>query len=205
MKIRLATEADVEAMREIYRPFVEETAVSFEYEVPTAAAFLARFRDITARGPWLACEDGGAVTGYAYLDRAFVRAAYAWAADLSIYLAPAAQGRGVGRMLYGLLERMAAAQGYRVLYGLVTSGNVASRRFHEALGYAPTAILPDCGYKLGRWHGVYWYEKRVGPPEDPARFPTPAPRMDWARLDLAGLTGPCEIALSSGNNGVPAT
>ncbi|MCI8524835.1 MAG: N-acetyltransferase [Oscillospiraceae bacterium] len=187
MRIRMARPADVPAMLAVYRPFVEETAVTFEYETPSPAAFLARLEAVSARGPWLVLEDGGAAAGYAYLDRAFARAAYAWAADLSIYLAPRARGRGAGRALYTLLERMAARQGYRVLYGLVTSGNAASRRFHEALGYRIAALLPDCGYKLGRWHGVCWYEKRLGPAGDPGPMPAPAAEADWSGLDLSGL------------------
>lgn len=187
MKIRRASPEDMPALLAVYRPYVEETAITFEYETPSPAAFLARWEDISARGPWLVLEDGGAVAGYAYLDRAFVRAAYAWAADLSIYLAPEAQGRGAGRALYTLLERMAARQGYRVLYGLVTSENQASCRFHEAMGYRAAALLPDCGFKLGRWHGVYYYEKRLGPPGDPGPMPRLASETDWTGLDLRGL------------------
>ena len=184
MDIRLAREADLPDILEIYRPYIETTAITFEYEVPSLPDFARRFREVTSRCPWLAAEADGTLLGYAYADRAFVRAAYRWAADFSVYLRPEARGRGLGRVLYTLLERMVAAQGYQVVYGLVTSGNEPSRRFHLAMGYRETALLPDCGFKLGRWHGVYWYEKRLCPPAAPAAMPTPAPDMDWSLVDL---------------------
>src|SRR5699024_10926044 len=128
---------------------------------------------------WLTAEEDGQLLGYAYLDRAFTRAAYQWAADVSVYLRPEARRQGLGRRFYALLERMAALQGYQVVYGLVTTDNAASCRFHEAMGYRPAGFLADCGFKLGRWHGVTWYEKRLCPPAAPARPPVPAPEMDW--------------------------
>lgn len=182
MQIRMARESDVGEILEIYGPYITSTAITFEYEIPSEAAFCERFRDITSRGPWLVAEEGGHLLGYAYLDRAFVRAAYAWAADLSVYLRPEARGRGLGRAFYTLLERMAALQGYQVLYGLVTTDNAPSCRFHEAMGYRLRCCMPDCGYKLGRWHGVNWYEKRLCPPTAPEQMPTPAPDMDWSGL-----------------------
>ena len=195
IQIRMAEEADVSRILSIYEPYIRSTAITFEYEVPSEAEFLARFQDITARGPWLVAEEAGQLLGYAYLDRAFVRAAYAWAADLSVYLRPEARGCGLGRAFYTLLERMAALQGYQVLYGLVTTDNDPSCRFHEAMGYRPLCCMPDCGFKLGRWHGVTWYEKRLCPPTAPERMPTPAPNMDWSALELADLKRNWEIAL----------
>ena len=195
MVIRLARDTDVPGILEIYRPYILQTTASFEYEVPAEAAFAERFREITSRGPWLVCQEGEVLLGYAYLDRAFERAAYRWAADLSIYLRMDARRQGLGRLLYTLLERMAALQGYQLLYGLVTSGNEASCRFHEAMGYRQTAVLPDCGYKMGRWYGVIWYEKRLCPPLPPLQPPVPAPQMDWSGLSLSDLETEWEIVL----------
>ena len=83
--IRMATAADVPGMLDVYRPFILETAYTFEYAVPTEAEFAARFERIHRFFPWLVWEENGRVTGYAYADRAFERAAYQWCADLSIY------------------------------------------------------------------------------------------------------------------------
>lgn len=187
MEIRMAMERDVPEILEIYRPYIEQTTITFEYEVPSEAAFRKRFQEIAARCPWLVCEAEGVLLGYAYADKAFARAAYGWDADFSVYLRMDARGRGLGRAFYTLLERMVALQGYQVVYGLVTGENTASRRFHEAMGYRKTAELPDCGFKFGRWLGVAWYEKRLCPPVPPAKAPTPASEMDWDKLNLSGL------------------
>ena len=102
--IRMARREDVPAMLEIYRPYILETAYTFEYSVPSLAEFTHRFDTIHARFPWLVWEENGEILGYAYADAAFVRAAYQWDADLSIYLKPEAKGQGGGRRLYEILE-----------------------------------------------------------------------------------------------------
>lgn len=100
MSIRPATAADLPEMREIYRPFVERTAVSFEYQVPTPEEFSLRFTQHIAQFPWLVWEEQGRVLGYAYAGAPWERAAYRWCAESSVYLAPEARGRGVGKALY---------------------------------------------------------------------------------------------------------
>ena len=177
MSIRIATIGDLPAMLEIYRPFVEETAVSFEYTTPTAEEFALRFQQITARFPWLVWEEDGAVLGYAYAAAPFERAAFSWCAEPSIYLAPQARGRGVGRQLYEALEDILTKQGYQVLYALVTTENAPSVAFHRALGYRRLADFPDCGFKCGKWHGIIWLEKRLKAVEMPDIMPTPFPAI----------------------------
>ena len=169
--IRPATAADVPAMLEIYGPYILQTAFTFEYEVPTHEAFLARFTAISARFPWLVWEEDGEILGYVYGDRAFARAAYQWAADLSIYLRPEARGRGIGRLLYTAAEDRLRELGYYLIYAIVTSSNTGSCAFHEDMGYIRRAELPDCGMKFGRWYGIIWYEKRLrdGIPTQPPR------------------------------------
>ena len=175
--IRLATEADIPAMLEIYGPYVRETAYSFEYTVPTAEEFTVRFRHHTHFCPWLVWEEEGQVLGYAYGAPAFERAAYRWCGEVSIYLAPRAQGRGVGKRMYAALEKLMAHQGYWVLYAIVTSENISSVAFHQALGYRQRAVFPDCGFKFGRWMGTVWLEKRLENGADPGEKPA-----DWAAL-----------------------
>lgn len=170
--IRIATEADIPAMLAVYAPYVENTTYTFEYTVPTVEEFLQRFRAITAQMPWLVWEENGTVLGYAYGSLPFERAAYAWCAEISIYLALQIRGRGIGRQMYGVLEQIMALQGYRVIYSLITSENQASLDFHKAVGYRFTAEFADCGLKFGRWLGVIWLEKRldsVGIPSEPPR------------------------------------
>lgn len=178
MPYRIATQQDIPAMLEIYAPYVLHTAVSFETEVPSAEAFRERFQSHIAKCPWLVWEEDGMVVGYAYAGDAFTRAAYAWAAEISVYLRADCHHKGIGRALYAVLEKALQKQGYRVIYALVTTDNEDSLRFHAALGYIPAALLQDCGCKFGRWYGVHWLEKRfAGPP------PTVPPRP-WLPTDL---------------------
>ena len=177
MSIRIATEADLPRLLAIYGPYVENTTVSFEYEVPTLDAFLTRFRKITEQFPWLVWEEDGTVLGYAYACAPFDRAAYQWCAEPSIYLMPEAQGKGIGKRLYEALEEILTAQGYRLSYAIITSENAGSRRFHERMGYTFLAEYPRCGYKFGRWLGVVWMEKRLDFVESISDFPA-----DWMSI-----------------------
>ena len=177
MSIRIAKETDISAMLAVYGPFVAHTAVSFEYEIPTADTFTRRFQEITKQFPWLVWEEEGRVLGYAYAAAPFERTAFGWCAEPSIYLAPEARGRGVGRQLYAALEACLEKQGYRVLYAIITSDNRASIAFHKALGYRHLADFPDCGFKHGKWHGVTWLEKRLNSVELPTVLPMPFPQI----------------------------
>lgn len=174
--IRPAALGDVPAILDIYRPYILETAYTFEYEVPTLEAFQARFLTVTQEYPWLVWEEDGQILGYAYGDRAFERAAYQWDADLSVYLRPEARGRGIGRRLYEAVEDSLRRQGCRVAYGVVTDENRDSCAFHRAMGYRETARLERCGWKFGRWYGVIWFEKRLR--DDPPA----APPVSWREL-----------------------
>lgn len=171
--IRFAAESDVPAMLAIYAPYVRNTAYTFEYTVPTDAEFTARFLSYTRQCPWLVWEEDGAVLGYAYGSLPFERAAYAWCAEVSVYLAPRIQRKGIGRKLYAVLEAILWAQGYRVIYSLITSENHASLAFHEKMGYRTAAEFPGCGLKFGRWLGVVWMEKRSNMVEIPTKMPVP--------------------------------
>lgn len=170
--IRIANEADVPVMLDIYAPYVQTTTISFEYDPPSQEEFLRRFRSITAQFPWLVWEEEGRILGYAYASPPFERAAYRWCAEPSIYLLPDARGRGIGRKLYAALERILEIQGYQVLYALITAENRDSLHFHEKCGYHIQAQLDSCGYKFGRWLGLIWMEKRLKIVDSPSAFPT---------------------------------
>ena len=169
--IRLATDADIPAILDIYAPYVLHTSHSFEYTVPSLAEFTQRFRHHTHYCPWLVWEEQGQIMGYAYGAPAFQRAAYAWCAEVSVYLSPEGQGRGMGRRLYEILEALLWRLGYRVLYAIITSENTGSLAFHRALGYRVTAELPGCGYKFGRRLGTVWMEKTANFVDIPTNFP----------------------------------
>ena len=174
MSIRLAKEQDIPRILEIYRPYVENTAISFEYTVPTLAEFTRRFFGITAWFPWLVWEEDGLVLGYAYAGRPWERAAYQWDASASIYLCPEAQGKGIGKKLYAVLEELLQKQGYKKVYAIITTANEPSIAFHRAVGYRHTATMPNCGYKFGNWYGTVWMEKELNAWDAPPRKPVSA-------------------------------
>lgn len=169
--IRIATEQDIPAILEIYGPYVQNTAISFEYTVPTLQEFTTRFRAITAQFPWLVWDENGKILGYAYGSAPFERAAFRWCSEASIYLRPEEQGKGIGKKLYAVLEEILRMQGYTKVYALVTSANLPSVDFHLAVGYQLTATQPDCGFKLGRWYGLHWLEKTLNFVEVPTKAP----------------------------------
>ncbi|MBR5022516.1 MAG: N-acetyltransferase [Oscillospiraceae bacterium] len=171
MAIRLAELQDLPRILEIYGPYVENTAVSFEYTVPTLEEFTQRFLKITAQFPWLVWEEDGVILGYAYGGRPWERAAYQWDSSASIYLCPEARGKGIGRKLYAKLEQLLQRQGYRKVYAVITTDNDASVVFHKAVGYRHTATMPNCGYKFGRWYGTIWMEKDLNTWDIPPREP----------------------------------
>lgn len=174
MGIRQANLGDLEQILAIYAPFVEQTAVSFEYDVPTLQDFRQRFCRITEQFPWLVWEQDGKILGYAYASAPFERASYRWDAEPSIYLAPQGQGQGIGAKLYQALEQVLTSQGYRTLYAIITSENRRSLAFHKKAGYTFLASFPRCGYKFGIWHGITWLQKELPTPEQPESFPQPA-------------------------------
>ena len=175
--IRIAVEADVPELLDIYAPYILTTTYSFEYQVPTQEEFLRRFRDITARFPWLVWEEDGKILGYAYGSAPFERAAYQWCCETSVYLRPEARGRGIGRRLCLALEALLTRQGFRTNYVIITSENTVSLDFHRKLGYIPVADFQNCGYKFGRWLGVTWLCKELQPLTAAPDFPTSWPSI----------------------------
>ena len=181
--IRFATEHDLSAMLDIYRPYVENTTYSFEYDVPSMAVFTRRFRDHVAQFPWLVWEEEGTVLGYAYAGAPWERAAYRWCAEVSIYLLPEAQGRGIGTRLCRALEKVLFYQGYLRIYALITAENKSSVAFHKKLGYTVRGEMPEAGIKFGRKIGVIWMDKPADSVDIPSSFPRP-----WQALVQDGQT-----------------
>ena len=167
--IRPSEERDVPAMLAVYAPYVEETAVSFEYAVPSPEEFRTRLERIQSFYPWIVAEREGRVLGYAYASRFHPRAAYDWSVEVSIYLDREERGCGIGRRLYENLEDMLRAQNILTAYSCIAYTETpdeyldhASIRFHERMGYRLTGTFPSCGYKFGRWYGMIWMEKLIG-------------------------------------------
>lgn len=163
----MAREADAAALLAVYLPYMD-TNITFEYTAPTLAEFTQRVRDTLRDYPYLLCEEGGQVLGYAYAHRLKSRAAYQWDAELSVYISDAACGRGIGRALYGALIDLLEAQGVRNVYGVITADNARSIAFHHSMGFTDAGTHHKTGYKNGSWLDVVWLEKRLGGEEPPA-------------------------------------
>ena len=183
--IRLAVREDVPAILNIYAPYIRETAITFEYDVPTISEFESRFDSISAQYPWIVWEEDGKILGYAYAAAAFARKAYSWDADLSIYLDMNARGRGIGAKLYECIEEMLKMRGYHNLYALITGSNEPSIHFHEKRGYVCEGVLKNSGFKMGRWYDVAWYALRLREAEAPGEVPA---AFECTQDDIALMT-----------------
>ena len=157
---------DAAACLEIYAPSIVGSVTSFEEVVPGVAEFADRIRQATRTYPWLVLQDDGRVAGYAYASQHRARAAYRWAADVSVYVAASHHRRGVGRLLYTELFERLAAQNVRVLCAGVTLPNEASVGLHRAMGFEPVGVYKRIGYKLGAWRDVMWLELELSAAAD---------------------------------------
>ena len=166
--IRSATSDDAASLLEIYRPYVEGTAVSFEAEVPAVDAFAARITKALDGWAWLVAEEDGQCVGYAYGSAHRERAAYRWSTETSAYVRPGWQGRGLGRVLYQALFERLAERGYCNALAVVVVPNDASVALHRAVGFEPVGVFQRGGHKFGAWHDVMWLQRsiRETPPAD---------------------------------------
>ena len=183
--IRLALPQDARQLRDIYAPYVEKTAISFETVAPTATAMLRRRDEIVQRYPYLVAEQDGVLLGYAYAHPFVGRAAYDWSAEMTIYMKMDARGKGLGGKLYRTLEAILKAQGVLNLNACigVPKGaddeylTHASVNFHAHLGYTLVGTFHDSGYKFGRWYDMAWMEKILGEHTMPAAPIRPFPEV----------------------------
>lgn len=167
--IRAARAEDARELLEIYAPYVKETAITFEHDVPTEAEFAGRIESILCSYPYLTAEENGELIGYAYAGRFRTRQAYAWDVETSIYIRQDRRKCGVGRALYEKLEEILRLQGVLNLYAGVAYPekedeylNKNSFGFHEHMGYQAVGEFCRCGFKFNRWYNVVWMEKHLG-------------------------------------------
>ncbi|MFC6768994.1 GNAT family N-acetyltransferase [Natrinema soli] len=188
--IRVATPADAATVRDIYAPFCESTAVTFEETVPSVAEITDRIESTLERHPWLVCEIAGDVVGYAYAGPLRKRRAYEWVVELSIYVADSARRTGVGRALYESLFAVLERQGIRDAYAVTTVPNPETERFHERMGFERLVDFPGIGYTQGEWQDVAWWRRplaeKPATPERPRSFPTVREDDDWESLVRSG-------------------
>ena len=160
-QIRTATVADAAVLREIYRPYVETTAVSFELEVPSIEEFRRRISVAVEGWSWLVAEVDGRPVGYAYASAHRARAAYRTSVETSAYVHEDHQRRGIGRALYTQLLNELGERGFASAFAGITLPNDASVGFHESLGFEPIGVFPRVGRKFGAWHDVAWFYRAI--------------------------------------------
>ena len=185
--IRKAGPADAERLLEIYSYYVINSAVTFDYDVPSIEEFTGRMEHTLSGYPYLATVTDGVIEGYAYAGPFVGRAAYGWSCETTIYLAPESRKRGLGRMLYEALEAELKEMGFRNLYACIsypeTEDEYLTRNsadFHAHLGFVKAGEFHKCGYKFGRWYDMIWMEKMIGEHD----APKPVVRTNWEEADV---------------------
>ena len=168
-EIREVTSADAERLLEIYSYYVLNTAISFEYDVPSLEEFTGRIERIKKNFPYLCILEDGKIVGYAYASAFHERAAYKHCAELSIYLDKNSHGNGYGRALYEELETRLKKIGILNAYACIASTKKEdeyltnnSEHFHSHLGFRKCGEFTRCGLKFDRWYDMIWMEKFLG-------------------------------------------
>ena len=190
VRIRLANDGDAEAIAAIYRPVVENTAISFETIAPDAPEISRRLSETMTRYPWLVCERDRHIAGYAYATQHRVRAAYQWSVDTSVYIDDAHKRSGVGRGLYQSLFAILAAQGFFNAFAGIALPNPASVGLHEAMGFQKLGVYRNVGFKFGEWRDVGWWQLTLRRQGVPASAPLAVSEVErlpgWNQLLARG-------------------
>ncbi|MCY4464783.1 MAG: GNAT family N-acetyltransferase [Chloroflexi bacterium] len=189
--IRLATQTDAAAIRDIYAPIVQNTHISFEQVVPTADEIAARVQNTLAQYPWLVCELDARLAGYAYASAFRSRPAYQWTIETTVYVHGDFQRRGIARALYTSLLALLRAQGFVTAVGVIALPNPASIRAHEAVGFYKIGVFRNVGHKAGEWRDTGWWQLDMRPapaaPEPPLPLSALAQEARFSSLLAAGL------------------
>ncbi|MCQ2411671.1 MAG: GNAT family N-acetyltransferase [Sphaerochaetaceae bacterium] len=175
--IRIASENDAQQLVDIYSYYVQNTAITFEYEVPSVEEFKSRIRKTLLKYPYIVYERDGQILGYAYVGTFHDRPAYDWAVETSIYVQKDCKGQGIGKALYEELEKLLKKQNIINLNACIaypatdddahlTKDSVL---FHEKLGYKMVGEFHACGYKFDTWYNMVWMEKAISEHEVPAK------------------------------------
>lgn len=167
--IRSAIPEDAADILHIYSSYIENTAITMEYIVPTVEQFENRIRKTLENYPYLVVEEDGKILGYAYAGRFHERAAFYRSAEVSIYLDRNVQKKGLGRLLYEELEERLKVLGMLNVYASIAYAekedeylNHNSVQFHAHMGYRQVACFHSCAYKFNRWYDLIWMEKFIG-------------------------------------------
>jgi phosphinothricin acetyltransferase len=167
----MAAKTDSENILKIYAPFITDTAISFETEVPSVDDFSDRIERIIKNYPYIVYEIDDEIVGYAYASKHAERAAYLFDVELSIYVMPEFHGSGAANKLYECLFVLLKKMRYKNAYACYTEPNPKSKKFHQKFGFTVIGTHHKTGYKFGQWHDVTWLEKTIGKHEEKPEKP----------------------------------
>ncbi|SMC76967.1 GNAT family N-acetyltransferase [Moheibacter sediminis] len=159
--------SDAEKVLEIYRPYIENTNITFEYTVPNLEEWRERIETVSKQFPWLVAELEGDILGYAYAAKHRDRIAYQWCCEASVYLSDNAQGKGFAKILYEKLFEILKIQGYINVYAILTSPNTKSEKFHENFRFNDVGRFYKAGFKFNEWHHTRWMQLHLNEHEIP--------------------------------------
>ena len=176
--IRQAKKEDAAEILELYSPYIRESAISFEYEVPALDEFTKRILEISNQYPYLVCVFEEKIVGYAYAHRHMERAAYQWNVELSVYVSGEIFRIGIGKALYSAVIEILELQNIQNIYCGVTLPNPGSEKLHAYFGFQLLGVYRKTGYKCGAWHDVAVLEKCIGKHENPPKPFVPMEEID---------------------------
>ena len=178
LTFRFATTSDAEALVAIYAPYILNTAITYEYEIPSVAEFSRRIETYSAKYPYLIAELNGTPVGYAYACPLGSRPAFDWSVEAAIYIREDCKGMGIGKALYQKLEAILKAMGIRTMTAAVATVERedpyltnASLAFHLRMGFTPVGTFHNAGCKFGRWYDLTWLERQIGEYEEDPPHP----------------------------------
>ena len=160
--IEIAKPEDVKRLLKIYQPYVLNTAITFEYEVPSIKEFRQRIINTLKNYPYLVAKIDDEIVGYAYTSAFKNRAAYNWSVETSVYVDVDYHNIGIGKTLYRVLEDISKKQNILNMNACIAIPNERSISFHHHMGYVQVAYFHQCGYKLDKWYDMIWMEKMLG-------------------------------------------
>lgn len=177
IRLRPATLADAPTLLAIYAPYVTDSVITFEHELPSLAVFKTRTRNILANYPYYIALVDGVVAGYAYASTFRPRASYQWTVETTVYVHQEYHGLGIGSLLYSALENTLKTQGVVTMIACIAHPNPPSTAFHETMGFHKVGHFSNCGYKKGQWIDVVWMEKQINPYETNPKAVVPFPDL----------------------------
>ena len=156
--VRPASAQDAAACVAVYRPYVRDTTISWEIEVPTVDEMAARIGAARDTHEWLVLECDDQVIGFAYAHALRRLPSYQWSAETGIYVSADHHRTGAGRKLYTQLLRRITERGYRRAFAGITQPNDASNGFHRSFGFQDAGLYRRVEWKHNSWHDVAWMQ-----------------------------------------------